>query len=136
MNMDSSNSRSSAAAKAGVTGATTSLVYRYISSRGNDGMTSRELEALPNLPHHGAVSSALTSLNKRGVLARLRSQRDGYSVYVLSTKVNRRKVHTPANGVNINQADLVLLLTSVKSSLTPEQREVVERVTKRVRIPA
>jgi hypothetical protein len=129
------NDRAGVAAKAGVTGETRTMVYRMVASRNTDGMTSRELEALPSLTHHGAVSAALTGLAKRGLLVRLQAQRDGYSIYVLPTKVNRRKFHSPANGINVDRDELTLLLRCARA-VTSEQKEIIERLERRVGVTA
>jgi hypothetical protein len=53
------------------------------------GVTWRDLARMMSL-HHGQASGALSSLHRRGFVARLKEKRDGCSVYVTNRFVNDR----------------------------------------------
>lgn len=82
--------------ESGITAVTQRCVWTLISEVGERGYTVKELRTHPRVHamvedvHHGKVSGALSNLQERGHLSRLRESRDGCQIYVLPEHVNGR----------------------------------------------
>lgn len=123
--------RTDMATRAGIHGTTSGLVYRYVASRGDKGMTALELRERPTLPHHGSVSSALSSLHRKGVLKRLTERRDGYSVYVLAGSEGKRALTLPLDNVRVDREDLRTVLSDARGD---DYLLAARRLTKKARL--
>jgi ssDNA-binding Zn-finger/Zn-ribbon topoisomerase 1 len=87
---DTSRERATTSDTTGETSKRQRETIRALMSRGEDGMTWKELADYMGW-HHGTASGALSVLHKDGRIARLISKRDKCRIYVANNYINGRE---------------------------------------------
>lgn len=87
---DTSRERATTSDTTGETSKRQRKTIRALMSRGEDGMTWKELADYMGW-HHGTASGALSVLHKDGRIARLISKRDKCRIYVANNYINGRE---------------------------------------------
>lgn len=91
---DTSKQRADDADKSGTTKWRQTQAVAYLTRRGHDGATWRELAEYLET-HHGPASGALSVLHKVGQIARLKETRAGSKVYVALAFIDGRETERP-----------------------------------------
>lgn len=105
-------------------------IRHYLANSGNSGATAREVlqylqKTYNPTEHHGNVSGSLSAMHKDGVVTRLRSRRDGYSIYVLPAHVAGRE--SIAHGNNKPREEENVSFFGTKERETSRLAESMER---------
>lgn len=98
-------------------------VLSYVASMGSHGVTDAELQGYFNRGH-GSTSSALSTLHKRGHLARLKEKRNRFTVYVATKYVGDRETLKPmtAKGDISEVVELRKKLAEIEELVKPKWR--------------